>query len=199
MIPTSVAQMPGPASIGAWVIGSDFVVDSGLSAAYLRRVVAEDKSETLHVPASQELTYEPGRLVYGLKAEPGSTSATLATIDRGHKDTMVIFYVADATHAITFTDDSGDEGLLVGGGDFVLRSGDVLAFRYNATVQRWIEVGRIWASRPYVDAEDPPPSTARLSKHLTSVSNPHGVTAAQVGGAGENHITLLAVETEVTF
>lgn len=188
-------MIPEQFTVGHATVGQDHISATGMLVDELRGLSTNYQGIDRATPSDGEIIYEDGRLTYPLIPEGQTTTATLKNVVGADNGALIILVAADPDRPITIADDQGPgddgvTGILVCGGDFTLRSGDAFACKYNATILRWVEVGRIWASRSTDDLEYPPLSRARLHQIADLAS---GVRPS------ERHMVLLAVDTEIAI
>ncbi len=187
---TSNPTISGPFGPGG-TVGEDFVARSGVPADDVRRFAApaENYATVLISAGTNKLFIEPGRDVYRLDTEANALTVDLTTIEGGADGQQIALLQSNPLHAIVVKDgpddDGADDQLVVPGGDFTLRAGDIILLKYIASLLRWIEVGRYWPSKSFVDP----------------TSGPRSATLADlpVVSGREVHYTLLAAGAEIVF
>lgn len=157
---TSIPTIPGPLAPGG-TVGSDFVAASGIPADDVRMLAASaaDYTTVLISSGTNKLFLEPGRSVYRLDTEVDAPTVDLTTIEGGADGRQIALLQGNLLHAIVVKDDNdldADDQLIVSGGDFTLRNGDIILLKYKKSLLRWIETGRYWPSKFYVDATADP-------------------------------------------
>lgn len=160
MISTSQGVIPSPFRIGGGVVGVDSVARSAFTAEEIREQIGLAPSlPTVKISSGDKrFKVEPNRTVYTIDNDLAAASGTLELVNGADDAALIIIQVADELRTITVADggemiEDEEEGLfIIPGGDLKLHVGDAIAFSFNATLGRWIEAGRVWASETFVSS-----------------------------------------------